>query len=678
MRLGAGVANKRGSATSGEPIEVWFDDLRLTDVRKEAGFAKRISVSAAFSDLVTLNLDFRQTDTEFQTLGSPRRGSDDTDYTITTRTSIDRFMPDLGITLPFSMRYHKSHSLPTLQSRSDIALMPDQREKQQKSSVDDSYQLNFSKRRKSKNPLLRLSFDGLSASISYGRKRGASPELADTSSTYTGGIGYNFSPWWTHTQRIYRGYMISYLPENVSANISGSIKHTKKINLRQKTRPEKRYIRDVKGVFSVGFKPFSGPSVETDYSLKMTRDLDIYKKVSLVSSLGWGRELRRTQSASLLVRRTFGQWMKPTLSYKANYDENSDPSLRAGTDAEGVRRVTLKSGATVDLVLTMGSVFDPGQDSGDTTGTPLYVSVLSKIPDIMASYVLNRDSKYNKISKRPGLIYQLGIDPVLSDDLILVGTAGAARPNDEYIRGNGFNLSTEFRPIQSVSVGSKYKFNKSVRTYAGAKTFNQTVIWPDITANVSSMSYLSFLENIVKSSSVAVGFKGTSTSGGEGTSDENRREHKAEWLPLVGWDATWSNGLRTTFNVRHSRGQKEDLKGSGSVKKSKQTTVNLSLRHSFSAPQGMYIPLAGRTLKFTSNLTLSLDVNYETRLAWTPTGNNRIDTSTRKFSIQPKASYSFSKNITGSANGVFEQETNRKLGQTWRAIGINASVLIRF
>jgi hypothetical protein len=92
----------------------------------------------------------------------------------------------------------------------------------------------------------------------------------------------------------------------------------------------------------------------------------------------------------------------------------------------------------------------------------------------------------------------------------------------------------------------------------------------------------------------------------------------------------------------------------------------------------MYIPLAGRTLRFKSNLTLSIDFNYESTLSTTPTSNNRVDKDTRKFGIRPKASYSFSKNITGSANATFEQSTDRKLGQTWRTIGISASVLIRF
>jgi hypothetical protein len=92
----------------------------------------------------------------------------------------------------------------------------------------------------------------------------------------------------------------------------------------------------------------------------------------------------------------------------------------------------------------------------------------------------------------------------------------------------------------------------------------------------------------------------------------------------------------------------------------------------------MYIPLVGRTAKLKSSMSVQLDLSYESRIDITPSANNRVDASRSVFSVIPKASYSFSKNVTGSADARFEQTTDRKLDQTWRTIGLNASVLIRF
>ncbi|HEC83112.1 MAG TPA: hypothetical protein ENI46_01330, partial [Firmicutes bacterium] len=150
-RVGAGIVNLGKDRTSSTTLEIWFDDLRLTNVRRQAGFAKRISVGASFADVINLNFDFRQTDTEFQTLSARRKGTDDTDYSISMNTSIDRFLPISTFSLPFSLRFHRAASLPTLASKSDIALREDQRKEQEKTSVDESYRLGFSKPKKSKN-----------------------------------------------------------------------------------------------------------------------------------------------------------------------------------------------------------------------------------------------------------------------------------------------------------------------------------------------------------------------------------------------------------------------------------------------------------------------------------------------------------------------------------------------
>jgi hypothetical protein len=676
-RVGAGVLNHK-DASGPITAEVWFDDLRLTDVRKETGVAKRITIGASFSDVLTVNANLRQTDTEFQTLSSKRKGSDDTDYSISASTSIDRFLPSLGFSLPFSVRYHKSLSVPTLKSKSDIALMPEQRALEERSSVDDSYKISFSKKVKATNPLMRLTLDAISASAAYTRKRGVSPEMADTSRGYGGNLSYNFAPWWNHRIRVYREYGISYLPEKVDMSVSGSTRYVKQIDKRQDVVKQDRYTRAIKGNFGISFKPISGPSLETDYSLRMTRDLDQNKNVPILSSIGLGRELTRTQSAGIRIRPTLGRWMRPTLSYDVNYDENADPSVRTASDPAGVRRASVLSNSSMDIVVTLSSLFSSSEKGSETTGVSVYRYVLSRIPDMNFSYLIVRNSKYKKLLGRPGLRFQLGIDPVAPENLVLLSSTGAARPTDEYTRTNSMNFSTEFRPIETLLLNTKYRYNKKVRTYANSTTFDRTSTWPDITGNVSSGFYLGLFRGSVKSSAISFGYKGTSSSRGEGTSKETNRTRKSEWLPLVGWDATWANGVRTTFNIRHSRSQNDNLTGTGSTQESRTSSISFSLRHSFSAPQGMYIPLAGRTLKFKSNLTLSFDVNYESRLQTTPTADNRVDADSRKFGITPKASYSFSKSITGSANARFEQTTDRKLGQTWRTIGISVSVLIRF
>ena len=675
-RVGVGVVNSGEVPTSGLGVEVWFDDLRLTDVRREAGFAGRFSLGSSFADVATVNLDYEKSDTEFQTLTSNRSGSDDTRYSISVSTALEKLLPITRYSLPCSYRYHKSTSLPTLKSQSDIALKSDQREEERRSSVDDFYRLAISKTRKSKNILMRLTVDALSAGASYSRKRGVSPELADTSSGYSGNIAYKLSPWWKKSLRVFRGYSVSFMPDNVSYTVNGSTKNVKTIDRRLGVVKQDRYSRDIKGNFSVTYTPLSGPMLKTDYRLTMAREMDTNKRVPIIESIGRGRELKRSQSAGVQITPSFGRWMKPTFSYDVDYNENSDPSVRSAGEPRSIRRASMSAKSLVDVMLApSGTVTMPA--ASDTVGLSVHELILSKIPDVTMSYVINRVGKYQKILNRPDFAFQFGLDTKVDEDIIYRGSSGAAQKTDEHTRSRGFIMSSDFEPVKHLSMEARFKTDKSKREYAGATSFNASTSWPDVTGNISGLGNLGFLEGTLKSTSFAFGYKGSQTEKGTG-SKVNTRTSKTEWLPLVGWDATWNNGLRTTFNLRRSSSETETFTGTGTRKNSSATSVSLSLSHSFSAPQGMYIPLAGRTLKFESNLTLNLDMTYEMRLDKTPTAGNRVDTDERKLGITPRASYSFSKNITGSANARFEQRSDRKLGQTWRTIGLSASVLIRF
>jgi hypothetical protein len=677
-RIGAGVVNAGGAPTSESPIEVWFDDLRLTDVRRESGRAERVAVGLGFSDVVMLNAEMRKTDTEFQSLGGVRKGSDDTDLSLSGSTSIDRFLPGLGLTLPFSVGYHSTRSLPTLSSRSDVALRPQQRKAEERTSVDDNYSLAFSRKRKSSNALVRLTVDALSGRASFSRKRGNSPELADTSSGYTGSLAYAFKPWWDHSIRFYRGYGFSYLPEGIDVSVSGATRTTKQIDKRQNVVKQDRYTREIKGDFAVTFKPVLGPSLETDYLLTMTRDLDQNKQATILSSVGKGVELRRNQRAGFTVRPAIGKLVKPSIGYNVNYDENADPSVRSAGDPVGTRRVSMTSRSTLDFMLQPSLlVARPNQQADSAVTVSVFKRVLLLVPDIDFSYFLDRNSKYNKLNTRPGIRYQLGIDTSVGEDIVVASGGGAGQPTDDITRSDGFNVSSDFQPTETVAFTAKYGLDNSERIYAGSTTFTKETQWPDIAGNISSAVYLPLFKGAVKTSAITTGYKGSNSSRGE-AGQETSRSKKSEWLPLLGWDATWSNGIRSTVNLRYSRSSAEDTKGSGSEKESITKAASVSLRHSFSAPKGMYIPIAGRTLSFKSNLSVQLDLSYESRVDRTPSANNRVDASRRVIQVIPKASYSFSKNVTGSADAKFEQNTDRKLNQSWRTIGLNVSVLIRF
>jgi hypothetical protein len=672
-RMTGGVVNRGSSPVDGE---VWFDDMRLTNVRKDPGYATRFSAGASFSDILTLTADVKQTDTEFQTRGSQRRGTDDTNISVSGVTKVDRFLPNMGIALPLSARLTKSRSVPTLKSRSDITLRPEQRREESSTRQSESYSLGISRSSKSKNILMKLTLDLLSANVSMSRKQDRTPEFADTSVTYNGSLTYAFRPWWRHTLPLLFGYSFSFMPDAVDARVYGAVDESKRLNRRKGIVTTEKYTRNIKGDINIAVKPFYGRALDTDYSIKMTRDLDTNKDVPIHQSIGYGQEIRRDQRYAMRITPTVGRWLRPTFAYDVDYNENSGPEVREGGDPPGVRRVASSSRATADFIVVPGAMFAmPAR--GDTMGVSWVKRAISKLPDITLGYVLDRKSKYFKLLGRPDLAYQFGWVVWVPDEMNY-GLSSTAQRRDELTRREGYNVSTDFRPLQSLSLSLKYKMDITTRDFAGGTTYKEVSTWPEVAGNTTSAFYSGLFGGALTNSSLNFGYKVTSNAEGQSVDRITREDRTEDFVPLIGWDATWKNGVRTTFNIRHSRGESSEFLAATSRKTTRMTSFNLSLKHSFSAPQGISLPLAGRTLKFKSNLSLSLDVTYESRLNRTPAVNNRVDLHTTKLSVIPKLSYGFSRSITGSANARFEQLSNKKLNETRRTIGLNVSVLIKF
>ncbi len=672
-RITGGVINQ---GTEGVDGEVWFDDIRLTDVRKQAGYATRLSLGASFSDILTLNADIKQTDTEFQTRGSSRKGSDDTNISLTASTQIDRFLPNLGVSLPLGARFSKSRSVPTLKSRSDIVLDGDERLAESTTRQTESYSLGVSKSAKSENLLMKLTVDLMAASVSMSRKQDRSPEFADTNITYNGNFTYSLRPWWKHSLTLLKGYSVSFMPDAFNVKVYGSVNDAKKINLRKGVVATDKYTRNIKGDISIAVKPISGRGLETDYNINMTRDLDTNRNVAIPQSIGFGEEIKRDHRYSMRITPTVGRWLRPTFVYDVDYNENSGPEVKEGGDPPGVRRTQSSSRSTVDFIITPEGMFTMPA-AGDTAGASWLKRTISKLPDVTMSYVLDRKSKYYKLVGRPDLAYQFGLTVRVPDELNYALDATSQR-RDELTRRDGFNVSTDFRPFQALSLSVKYKTDKTSREFSGGTTYKEVDTWPELAGTVSSAFYSALFGGALTNSSLNFGYKFTKNSDGQGKSSITREDRTTDFAPLIGWDATWKNGVRTTFNIRHSRGETEEFLAASSLKTQRTTSVNVSVKHSFSAPQGVSIPLAGRTLRFKSNLSVAMDVTYEAKINRTPAVDNRVDLHTSRFSVIPKLSYGFSKSITGSANARFEQISNKKLGETRRTIGLNVSVLIKF
>ncbi|MBI4720460.1 MAG: cell surface protein SprA, partial [Chitinivibrionia bacterium] len=122
----------------GATADIWLDELRVSDVRKDVGTAARISVNGTLADLLNYGFGYQTIDPYFRQVSSATRGGGDnnlgsgktqTNYNYNLTFNLDRFTPkSWGMRLPISYSYAKSTTIPLLRTSSDIVLPDDVRD----------------------------------------------------------------------------------------------------------------------------------------------------------------------------------------------------------------------------------------------------------------------------------------------------------------------------------------------------------------------------------------------------------------------------------------------------------------------------------------------------------------------------------------------------------------------
>ena len=101
--------------------------------------------------------------------------------------------------------------------------------------------------------------------------------------------------------------------------------------------------------------------------------------------------------------------------------------------------------------------------------------------------------------------------------------------------------------------------------------------------------------------------------------------------------------------------------------------------YSFTLPEGVGMPLRrlGGSSGGGGKVSLNLDLNYSKDKSENLTARS-ITSEITRFSVVPKATYTFSRNMNGNLNAKFAQDSDHKRGQTTRTIGLGIELTIKF
>jgi len=157
--------------------EIWVDELRVTNVRKEPGWAEKATFSMNFADLADFSGTLERKDSEFHGLNE-RVGTGRTETVLSLSGGFKphKFAPDRwGLNLPVSSNFSRRISVPRLKTGSDISV-PDTL-RQQETTTTKQYSVNITETLKPRDPhwLIGLTLSRLSHSVSAGETREISP-----------------------------------------------------------------------------------------------------------------------------------------------------------------------------------------------------------------------------------------------------------------------------------------------------------------------------------------------------------------------------------------------------------------------------------------------------------------------------------------------------------------------
>jgi len=719
-RITVGVRNGNDDSISSRISgEVWLDDIRLSDVRKEIGLAERLTIGADFADLLSVDFDLRHVDGEFHSLKQTHgSGQDNLTYNVNTTLNAGRFVSALGIAAPVNASIKKSVTRPKFSTGSDIVLSDEQSDTEQTTTIDRSVSLSLSRKRQSPDFWTHLLVDGFSFRASMADHQKLSPTRADTSSTLRGRASYKYAPQKAGI-RIFGETKIFLKPTSIRFNADTHLIHSQSFDITSdgvKTERNETYDKKLNGDVNVDFQFLE--NLRTSHTVAVRRDLADDNRPW--AGLNIGRETERRYSNSVSFNPKFGKWLSPQYTFSSSFTDAHGPEVRRTGDPVGVRNIRAQSSHQVrisfDLKKLVGSgtptartgrtprrgrdEADEGGEEGEEGETPVegdpeaeelkaegpgfgalldpVLTFIRRMDAIDGRYSVKRSSRFDRIlwEEVPGWGYRLGLVEAESAD---------DRTEERTIDvGTGVKLTSQIR------LKGDYKRTVSGRWYKNAISDSQFLLARTESMNETSKGSLSWsgierigpLTDLFKSVRARSGVEyRRSYSGPFG--EPSTRGNSFSMSPVFSVDTSFKNGVTGSFSWDKKRMRTFSLGGVGSITEDLTSSTNFTVNYRFSAPQGLKLPFFGQKLRFTSNLSTSLTVRTSAKNSRTARDEYALastdpTSSTSDFSVIGDATYSFSRSVSGGLQMSFSQSKDLKQDQTRRTIGVHISAEFKF
>ncbi len=423
-----------------DTLELWVNDIRLTDVERTPGYAGQLSMAVSAGDVATFRFNASRVDGNFRQLAELPSfvGSDALSFGTSVR--LERLLPGAAaFSIPFSINHSTAASEPLFVSQSDIRGGGIRGLRTPKRSTTN-YSLGLRRAvPMSGAGVLPTLLNNLSLTGNYGTSSTRSEFADGGASVWNATVDYNLQA----GARAVRlpGWMTGWLPawRGVSGLRTGSLRWTPTLlrvnstigrNVDRRTtflRPAEtltdtgRVVEGLSAVWrtqaAIEFRPTS--AIQARWDLTSVRDLRDYGDTTAISLIASGErerflgrdiglERERQMNASLSYEPALTVWLRPRVSLGSTYSMVRDPQSRQlvrAQDSLGAFRLPrrLSSAQTVAAALT----FDPGRAIASWRGDRGRIAALAEVlRPLDLNYTRGINSIFDGAPFTPGLGYQ--------------------------------------------------------------------------------------------------------------------------------------------------------------------------------------------------------------------------------------------------------------------------------
>ena len=297
------------------------------------------------------------------------------------------------------------------------------------------------------------------------------------------------------------------------------------------------------------------------------------------------------------------------------------------------------------------------------------LSLIARTDNLNLTYENTYGSRYSKKDERPNFLYQLGIPHQFEnekEELDMLNTR------------DSYSASTAYPILANLSTSISYAYTVD-RRYSTASQKEVTTVFPNIRATLTGFERIIRADKILSSSRLSSSY--TYTEKERGSIDWDKPDYdKASFLqqtyafsPLISWSANWVFDVSTSLSYNLSKSVSTNFRDTfDAIQKSDTNSINSNISYSFRSPQGIKLPFLGTRMPVTNEMTTELGINWEKAISSNKGVQETIvDKDTEKYSIIPKLTYNFSKNIKGGLQSNYDNTHDKKRDERIRTFSLS-------